>query len=377
MYRLHFGLQERPFEFSDDPKYYFRLPHEIAWITLDYSLEQHQGMAMLTGKPGTGKTTLLRRLIEELSPNTHGFLLSDAGAVGGSLTKQFAAQLGIHATQEQLPTILGNFLEREASYGRSTVLMLDESQNLSRAQLDEVRFLSNRYASRQRWLQIFLVGQPSLEKRLTELDLESLSQRVAVRATVDPLTREQTASYVSFRSRVAGATNTHLFTRSAIDVVYENTEGVARLINILCERALAVGYAEDVAVIDRSTVVAALEDLPSGIFDPQAFVASAEPRPAVMGPAVVNDLRSDPTASSAHDVGARDVGNPALRHQMDRLERKLDSLIEMWSGFGPFPAPIDRAPSQRVSGGPRAARAASERSEAPLATEHDPFVSKL
>ena len=99
MYRPHFSLKDRPFELSDDPQYYFALPHEIASITLSYSLEQHQGMAMLTGKPGTGKTTLLRRLLEELSPDSCGFLLSDAGTVGGSLTKQFGSELQCCSTR--------------------------------------------------------------------------------------------------------------------------------------------------------------------------------------------------------------------------------------------------------------------------------------
>ena len=332
---------------------------------------------MLTGKPGTGKTTLLRRLLEELSPDSCGFLLPDAGAVGGSLTKQFAAQLGIHATQEQLPTILGDFLEREASFGRTIVLMLDESQNLSQEQLEEVRFLSNRYASERRLLQVFLVGQPSLEKRLTEHDLESLNQRVAVRATVEPLTREQTKSYVSFRLRVAGATSTRLFTPGALDLVFDNTKGVARLINILCERALVVGYADDVPVIDRSTVLAAIDDLPSRLLDPQTGAASAEPKPLVMGPTAAKDVRSDPTTTSAYGHGSKDASDAALHHQLDRVERKLDHLIAVLLGAGVMTPPGDDPLSQRSSGGPRPAHAVSEEGGASLSIERDPLLSKL
>ena len=345
--RLHFGLQDRPFELSDAKKFYFRLPHEIASITLSYSLEQYQGLAMLTGAPGTGKTTLLSRLIEELGPESRPLLLSDAGAVGGSLTQQFASQLGIRAIKEQLPEVLGELLAREASNGRMTVLMLDESQNLTPQQFAEVLFLSNRFALGTRSLQIFLVGQRSLETRLAQRDLESLNQRVSVRTTVEPLTREQTASYITFRLRVAGAVNTHLFTPDAMDLVFDTTEGVARLINILCERALAVGYAEDLSVVDRNTIVFAIEDLPPTLFD-----------------APENPLQ----VSASNDV--------ASSEDFNRVERKLDHLIEIVSRGG-----LDTERDDTLSLGtlidPRPTSTLDEYQGSPLTHRRDPFTTKV
>ena len=235
--------------------------------------------------------------------------------------------------------------------------MLDESQNLSREQLEEVRFFGNRYGSARRMLQIFLVGQPWLENRLAERGLESINQRAAVRASVQPLTREQTESYMLFRLRVSDAKSTHLFTSEAIDIVFDRTKGVARLINILCERALAVGFADGVPVIDGSTVVAAIADLPARLLDSQAEDVS----PCTASPAIGRD--------------AHQAGDDTLHQQLDRVERKLDHVLDVLSRAGVISRARDDLPGP-PSGASSPSRGAPEHFGPPLSHEHDPCLSK-
>lgn len=302
MYLHHFGLSARPFELTDDPAFYYSQPHEIASISLLYAIEQRQGLAMLTGEPGTGKTTLLKRLLHGLDSNLMGILLSDAAAAGGSLLAQFARGLRIKAVPDEIPTALRLFLERERACGRRIVLMLDEAQTLTRRHLAEVHFLSNLDSRGMRLVQVFLVGQPTLDGKLAQPELAALSQRIAVRTSVERLGLEQTAHYINFRLTAGGCRHHELFTTEAARRVHEHAHGIPRLINIVCERALLVAYADGEHSIGSATVEAAVADLrlQRGMSGPLSAVGNR------------------------HDAPSSRL---TVRERIDRLEEKLDLLI--------------------------------------------------
>lgn len=249
MYKQFFGLKENPFNSNPDPRFLFHTPEtEEALACLTYGIQKRRGFVQLTGEVGTGKTTLLNKLLDWLRRervatsfvfNSHltvdeflDFMMADFGiASGGGLKSQVLLRLNQW------------LLERYAE-GQTAVLVVDEAQNLSVELLEEIRLLTNLETSTEKLLQIVLAGQPELEHKLNQPSLRQLRQRIMLRCKTHQLTREQTEGYITERLRIAGANGAPIFSPEAIEVINQYSLGIPRVINLLCEHSLIASYAE-------------------------------------------------------------------------------------------------------------------------------------
>jgi general secretion pathway protein A len=262
MYEKHFGLTERPFSIAPDPRFlYMSQQHREALAHLLYGVGEGGGFVQLTGEVGTGKTTVCRCLLEQLPDHVDVALILNPSVTALELLASVCDELRISYGSEStsiksLTDALNTHLLEAHAKGRRTVLIVDEAQNLSAEALEEVRLLTNLETTREKLLQIILIGQPELRSLLAREDLRQLSQRITARYHLEPIHRAETAAYVRHRLQVCGASET-LFTESAIDVVQKLSKGVPRLINVICDRAMLGGFVEgkrriDVAIVDKA-----------------------------------------------------------------------------------------------------------------------------
>jgi len=268
MYLTFYGLSEKPFNATPDPKFLYMTPgHREALAQLLYGVQEQKGFIVLTGQVGTGKTTLLHALRQRLNGQTAvSFVFNSTLPFDGILEyilEDFGIRKGEESRAQRLIT-LNNFLIERRRLGQNTVLMLDEAQNLDASTLEQIRLLSNFETPTDKLLQILLVGQPELKAKLQLPQLHQLKQRVGLRCQIPPLTAEETRQYMRSRLRVAGARDLGLFTDPAVDRITEYSGGIPRLVNILCDHCLLFGYADQKRRIDRRIVDQAIEYLEEG-----------------------------------------------------------------------------------------------------------------
>lgn len=249
MYEAFFGLRERPFDLTTNPRFLFLTPrHREALSTLRYGLSAPRGLTMLLGDAGTGKTTVLRAaLSEERRPENRHVLLTNP-----TLTRQefyeFIARgfrLGDDCAQSKarfLVEFQRDVQERHLA-GGITTLIIDEAQSLPYDLLEEVRLLANIETSTVKLLNLVLVGQPELADRLNEQSLRQLKQRITLRAQLGPLDLRETASYIAGRLRIAGGNVSEILTKEAVMAIYQISTGLPRIINVLSDNALMGGFA--------------------------------------------------------------------------------------------------------------------------------------
>ena len=246
MYTTFFGLKEKPFKLVPDPTFLYLGPsHEDALAHLQYAISQGEGFMVITGEVGTGKTTLCRVFLEELSENTRAAFIFNPKLDAIQLLQSINSEFGLSAeadTLRQLMDDLNAFLLENKSLGRNAVLLIDEAQNLSADVLEQIRLLSNLETTREKLLQIILVGQPELRTLLESHDLRQLSQRISLRYNLSPLTRAQTGAYIEHRLGVAAKKPFMPFSSGAVDVIYRHASGIPRLINIACDRAFLKAF---------------------------------------------------------------------------------------------------------------------------------------
>jgi general secretion pathway protein A len=265
MYKAYFGLKENPFNINTDPRYlYVTRNTEEALARLTYGLEARKGFILLTGEVGTGKTTLLNKLLESL----HEQKVASAFVFNARLTEsQFLdymmADFGITCKSRMKSQVLFKLhqwlLERYQA-GEQAVLVVDEAQNLSRQTLEEIRLLTNLETSTEKLLQIVLAGQPELEEKLNQRELRQLRQRIAVRAQTLPLTQEETTAYILERLRIAGANGEEIFSAAAIQAVHQHSRGIPRVVNLLSEHALLRAFLEQRKPVSAEVVEAVSRD---------------------------------------------------------------------------------------------------------------------
>jgi general secretion pathway protein A len=269
MYLTFFGLREKPFNVTPDPKFLFLTPgHREALAQLVYGVTERKGFIVLTGETGTGKTTLLRALLQRLDATTAVAFVSNTTLDFDGIREYMLEDFGIAKVgQSPAQQIVGlnNFLIERQRAGQNAVLILDEAQNLDAATLERVRLLSNFETVTDKLLQILLVGQPELRDRLQLPELRQLKQRIGLRSVIPRLTEAEVGHYIRTRLRIAGGSDRALFSDRAVKRMAEYTGGLPRLINIVGDHCLLIGYAERKRRIDRDVVDQAVKYLEDGM----------------------------------------------------------------------------------------------------------------
>ena len=266
MYLTFYGLNEKPFNTTPDPKFLYLTPgHREALAQLVYSVRENRGFLVLTGEVGTGKTTLLQAFLRRLDGKAavayvFNSMLPFEGLLEYVLEELKVPEPGSSPAQRLLA--LRRFMLDRRRAGQSTVLVLDEAQNLDVPTLERIRMLSNFETPTEKLLQILLVGQPELRAKLQRPELRQLRQRIELQCSLPPLSPEQTRDYIETRLRVAGARVLDLFSDRAQTRIAKYSRGIPRRVNILCDHCLVIGYADQrrrigVDVVDQA--IAALD----------------------------------------------------------------------------------------------------------------------
>ncbi len=260
MYTSFFGLHEKPFSITPDPRYLFMSErHGEALAHLVYGVTESGGFVQLTGEVGTGKTTLVRTLLLNRMPDNADVavvLNPQISAHEFLLTICEELHIEVPAAKDSIKALtdaLNRHLLAAHANGRRTILVVDEAQNLAPAVLEQVRLLTNLETAKQKLLQIILIGQPELRELLARNDLRQLAQRITGRYHLEPLTREETAQYIEHRLRVAGALGEVMDGGARIEV-FRLSQGVPRLINVICDRALLGAYSQESRVVTRRLI---------------------------------------------------------------------------------------------------------------------------
>jgi general secretion pathway protein A len=259
MYKSYFGLKENPFNVNPDPRYlYLTKQIEEALTGLMYGIQTRKGFITLTGEVGTGKTTLVNRLLDWLRQRrTRTAFLFNSRMNTSHLFDFILAEFEIACesrTKSQQLMKLNQWLLERYRAGETAVLIVDEAQNLSYPVLEEIRMLTNLETSTEKLLQIVLSGQPELEEKLKLPQLRQLKQRITLRCKTAPLTKEQTHAYIAERLRIAGTNGEQIFSPEAMDTVHMYSLGIPRVVNLLCEHALINTYVEQERVVSPKIV---------------------------------------------------------------------------------------------------------------------------
>jgi general secretion pathway protein A len=266
MYERFYGLRERPFDLTPNPRYLLLTnKHREALSNLEYGITARKGITVLIGEAGTGKTTLIRTAFVRADAERRGAADSWAYLKNPRLERLeflqlLAARFGVPAHAGLSSAVVLDGLERMLTQNRRAALFIDEAQTVPFDMLEEIRLLGNIESDVEKLLPIVLVGQPELADRLNEPGLRQLKQRVALRCTLDPLTLQETAAYIAARIQIAGGEPGRLFSREAVLAIFEHSAGIPRTISVICDNALLTGYAEDRAQIDVDVIEAVCRD---------------------------------------------------------------------------------------------------------------------
>lgn len=286
MYETFYGFREKPFSLLPDAGFlYLSRQHRMALTLLEYGLMNQAGFTVISGDIGTGKTTLIRQLLNQVDSDLRIGLISNTHKTFGDLMQWIALAFDLPHSGKNKVELYQDFMDfiiREYAQGRRTVLIVDEAQNMSAETLEELRMLSNVNADKDQVLQIILVGQRELRETLQRPDLVQFAQRIGVDFHLEPLNAQETRDYIAHRCKTAGG-KPDLFSDQACELVYRFTGGVPRLINLLCDTVLVYGYAEQRQRLDASLVRDVARDKQkSGLFP-------------------IKELADDSIGAAAHD----------------------------------------------------------------------------
>jgi len=281
MYEKFYGLREKPFALTPDPAFlYLGRHHERALLHLEYGLANEAAFVLITGEVGSGKTTLIRHLLQRVDAQSTVGLIANTARDTGRLLQWVCAAYGLDITGKDDVALYHAFIDfaiEEYAEGRRVVLIVDEAQNLGRARLEELRVLSNVNSDKHLVLQTVLVGQPELRDLMRTPQLRQFAQRIGADYHIGKLSAAETAEYVRHRLRVAGAPRTDIFRTAALRLVYESSRGIPRLVNQLCDTALVYGYAEQRERIDAELMQDVIRDRCEGGIFPGVMVGRKAP----------------------------------------------------------------------------------------------------
>jgi general secretion pathway protein A len=266
MYEGFYGLQERPFDLTANPRFLFLSSgHREALSTLQYGIEANKGITLLVGEAGTGKTTLIRAAIER-SRGSNALLvyLSNPTLTRAEFYEFLASGFGLSREAAQSKPVFLRELERSLLQRRErggiSALIVDEAQSVPYELLEEIRLLANLETATVKLLPVVLTGQPELADRLNEVSLRQLKQRVALRANLPPFDLRETAAYIAKRIRIAGGDSAAVFTREAVEAIQRGSSGIARTISVVCDNALISGFALQRTPVDADVVIEVCRD---------------------------------------------------------------------------------------------------------------------
>jgi general secretion pathway protein A len=269
MYEAFYGFREAPFNLTPDPRFLFMTPDQReALAYLKYGIQERKGFLVLSGEVGVGKTLIMRTLLSQLDEQIASALVMNAMLSFGALLRMALLDLGVTVRgrgKVDMLLALQRFLLETHARGGNTLLIIDEAQNLTPASLEEFRLLSNLETSTAKLIQIVFVGQPELVQLLNSHRLRQLRQRIPGVCELHPLAADGVAEYIEHRLRVASEGRTgQLFETEALREIAAHTRGVPRLINVVCDRALLIGYVRDRKRIGVECVREAIEEIERG-----------------------------------------------------------------------------------------------------------------
>ncbi|MDR4499779.1 MAG: AAA family ATPase [Candidatus Scalindua sp.] len=267
MYMNFYGLEENPFNLTPDPAYlYLSKSHKKAMAYLTYGLEGRKGIIQLTGEIGSGKTTILKSILEKKKNNLKAAFIVNPKATFEQLLRMILTQFSIidpetHDSKDVLMNKFQNFLKDQAKQKTPVVIIFDEAQNIEIPVLEEIRMLSNLETEKDKLVQIVFVGQPELRETFSLHKFKQLKQRIAVACHLNPLSQEESEEYIEHRLKVASTNGLPVFTKEACQEIYAYSNGIPRLINIVCDEALLAGYVEGKKTLDENIVKEAISGL--------------------------------------------------------------------------------------------------------------------
>ncbi len=268
MYNSYFGFVEEPFSVTPDPRFlYTNRVYAEAYANLQYGIDAKKGFIVITGEVGTGKTTLLRKLMRNLEGTIHSVFVFNTYVSFPELLKVIVHDLGLvlkERTKLAMLQELNDYLIAQLKLGHTVSVLIDEAQSLSDEVLDGLRLLSNLETDQEKLLQIVLMGQPELEAKLDQPRLRQLKQRVALQCRLAPLAQEEVGPYIDFRLRAVGYRGEGLFRPDAIREIAVYSTGIPRLINVICDNALLIAYAASQKIVSENVIKEVGRDLRLG-----------------------------------------------------------------------------------------------------------------
>lgn len=308
MYTKYYGFREKPFTIVSDPSFlYMSSKHRIALNYLEYGLRDGIGFILLTGEIGTGKTTLIKQLVQKIRGEVETAVIFNTNVSAEQLLELILEEYEQERPQGGKGSYLDSlnqFLINKHAMGERVLLIVDEAQNLSQDALEEIRMLSNLQTDKASLIQIILVGQPGLRTRLQHPSMSQLSQRIAISYHLRPLDLDETQDYVTHRLKIAGHKDGSLFERDAVEKIFAYSGGIPRSINILCDAALVYGYADELEAIDAKIIKNVIKD---------------REEMGSLGPLQVGQMQEVPTPAGANGGD--------LTGRLERLEQQVHGLV--------------------------------------------------
>ena len=303
MYNSYFGFPESPFNVTPDPRFFYTNPvYQEAFAALRYGIEAKKGFTVITGEVGTGKTTLLRKLMRNSGDTIHSVFIFNTLLSFPELLQLILHDLSIAPREPSKVAMLqelNDYLIKQLKQGHVVAVLVDEAQNLSDEALEGLRLLSNLETDQDKLLQIVLMGQPELKAKLDQPGLRQLKLRVAFQCQLAPLKDEETGPYIDFRLRAVGYTGKDLFQPDAVQQIAFYSQGIPRLINIICDNALLNAYAESKKIVSAHMIQEVGRDLRLG---PEVQVPEAETTPMVLVPKSEQETLEVPNQVPPHKM---------------------------------------------------------------------------
>jgi len=273
MYLDFFALHRRPFTAAPDPSFFYPSDkHKEALACILYAIEQRKGFALITGEVGAGKTTICRAALLRFEGPTETAVVTNTYITPKQLIEAVCDELGLDTrgfSKFRMVQRLNDFLIERYAQNIRVVLIIDEAQNLDKRTLEEVRLLGNLETDEDKLLQVILVGQPELRRKISSPELRQLNQRIAVKFHLYPLTLEEGCDYIDHRLRVAGSNGREIFAAEAMQNVHEYAGGVPRIINLVCDHALLQAYVSDERLVTGETVRTVIREIEGYYMGPE------------------------------------------------------------------------------------------------------------